>query len=76
MLITVKMYLLVYYSYLFIYCLDENDRLKENIHILEEKLKACEQVCYKWSEEFSQRNSNLSFSVFLGVNAVKRINPS
>lgn len=43
----VKMYFLVYHI-VFVY-VDENDRLKGTIHILEDKLKTSEEVCHKLS---------------------------
>lgn len=43
----VKMYFVVYHI-VFVY-VDENDRLKGTIHILEDKLKTCEEVCHKLS---------------------------
>lgn len=43
----VEMYFLVYH--IVFVCVDENDRLKGTIHILEDKLKTCEEVCHKLS---------------------------
>lgn len=46
---TVKLYFLVYHIGYWFFYIDENDRLKGTIHILEQKLKACEQVHHKLS---------------------------